>query len=264
MKYALLLLYWTSFYSVGTGLPEATKVIKPKEELNTQVRLETASTFKDLYQANDNPKFTIFWNRTFDDQLSEWRSASPLEVGTNSLTVDDQKSSLNITSESSSRKLIQHSDIARPAPDENQFEEFKSAFINPFLKASTQFVDRNIIMRQEAEAYSESDSSTLVDAKQIETKALQAKTDFIIQLLFIPTPQNELQFNVTLEIKHIKSGRLVAKVSSNKHELPTTWEASQNGFIKIKKADNSLTFHTLGIEMAESTMTALIEFWRER
>ena len=264
MKNVLFLFAFFCLTAAGSTLPSATKVATPPKVAKPGVSQETLFLFSELYKANASPRLTIFWNRSFDDQLSEWVNRSPLSVATDAVTLDSQKNSLHIKQRPTSSTLVQQLNKQRESPSEEKFETLKSAFLQPFLKAKTTFVDRNIIMRLIAEAETELHQPTLLDAKQIETKALQAKTDYIMQILFIPTEQSKLGFNVLVEVFNVTSGALVVSVMHKEQTASTAWLATDNGFTQVLKHPEPLTFDVLGIELAESTMSALINFWRDK
>lgn len=213
--------------------------------------------FKKAYAKVNSPKITIIWNKKFDNQFSDWES-QPLKMKhSEKITLESDDDKIEGSYESATSALSRKRQFSRYAPKERDIERFKTQFIDAMLIANVNLVDKSVIER--LTALKSDTSASLLDSKEVETEALLNYSDYLIELLFIPTDEHYLGFDASVEIKEVNTGKLIARLLSEPPEQVQTqsYIATESGFKltfdELERAD----FGELADELALGTLVRL-------
>jgi len=238
----------------------------------------TITRFRMAYEARQHPRVIVFWNRMLSDQITADRRAD-LRITDNRVfgarAVQDPGGDPNGWPSASERqgggsRSIDMSigervtaPLPRPGLAESQDWGVESAFVETFLEAGTHLVDRNAAMQLIAASRKHQDAEPREqpDAQEIETAALVDKADLLMEVLQTPDPTGPLGFRFRVNMKETRTGRIVASVmwpTEPLQEMPGEWVAGPNGFEKVVR---ETTLRTIGRQLADETMQALMTGW---
>ena len=238
----------------------------------------TIARFRTTYEARQRPRMIVFWNRMLSDQVAADRRAD-LRITDNSVfgarAVRDPGGDPNGWPSASERqgggsRSIDVSigqrvtaPLPRPGLAESEDWSVESAFVEAFLEAGTHLIDRNTAMRLIAASRKPQDAEPRErpDAQAIETAALVDKADLLMEVLQTPDPTGPLGFKFRVNVKESRTGRIVASVmwpTEPLQEIPGEWVAGPNGFQKVVR---ETTLRTIGRQLADETMQALVTGW---
>jgi hypothetical protein len=215
-------------------------------------RRATIAAFNAAYLRAGEPSIAIFWNRAFDDQLSQWeadyRRSITGEASARGNEIFEQQGGEGGKNDSlgsavQSLSTIQPSGEALGSYEKNvsggsrilaseyhesrrqqgrvglseatEFE-FSSGFLRPFLENQVKVLDRQAIMRLvERDSAKEAGSEMIADYQKIETDALVGYADYVGEILFSPDSTSDLGMNFLISVKEVGTGRVVAKFRSS-------------------------------------------------
>lgn len=224
---------------------------------------EAINHFVPQYKKQGEPRIAILWNKEFDATVSEWELSPAQLKYAESLRIETNNDSLKADFESQSTLIKKRYSTKRRSPIELDFEAFKTSFITTLLKANLNLIDRDTIIRLKGSSLSGKQATYQIDSKNLETQALIGHSDYIMELLFIPTPKSALGYSASVEITDITTGSVIAKLIN---DLPTPkyekeWQASKTGFaLKIAQIDPP-SFTLVGESLARDTLVRLLERW---
>ena len=252
--------------NLAIALPPATQVnqSEPSQVTNSD-NDDLLARFALLYVKQERPRFTILWNAKFDAQISDWELAPTQQKYLSSLQVESNEQNLSSDYQNTLQTLQRTRKKIRYAPSEAKQEAFKTHFIDTILRANVNLVDRSTILRLTAANDPTVKKLHELDSRQIETEALLANTDYLLEVLFVPTQQHSLGFNASVEIKDVQTGQIIAKVIS---DVPTTtketvWQATNEGFSRVEQVTSQPTFAAMGEEVAFTMMSKLLAAWQD-
>ncbi|GAC13830.1 hypothetical protein GLIP_1189 [Aliiglaciecola lipolytica E3] len=253
---------------------ELSAALPPSSGVNKQPMRQTGGekvnknldlgSFLTIYVEKQSPKFTILWNDKFDQQFSDWELAPTQERHFESLNVVNGTTNSRADYQSSQHTLNRSYQVQRFAPNEAQVESFKAGFIETILSAGVILVDSAVLIRKTA-VNSSSDSPLYdLDSKEIETTAFQDNTDYLLEVLFVPSSDHPVGFEPYAEIKSVHTGQVIAKVKSeiNYNLTKTSWIATNDGFAKVNNVLAPPTYAEMGQELANATISKLLSRWK--
>ena len=205
------------------------------------------------YQKAGSPKIVVFFNRQLSEDTKDWTSNRRLLIDNlAALNVDVTSSkyggdkTINAASHDTRTVSVQtktnNSSQVRLVDD--WAWEFEDNFLNEFLKAGVNIVDRNTIIR-----LSGFDISDNMSDKFVETQALKNYSDLFLEILF--TKANRAKgYNISVKLKDVNTGELIALTTlnntSDSDETETVeYVATSRGFQPRKKATKSGTVMAL-------------------
>ena len=217
--------------------------------------------FEEAWRAAGSPRLAILWEHAFDDRLSDFETDSRLVIGRESRSGDEEAAE-----ETTVRVETAATDAARSSPfSEIDRLRFEAGFSRPFLKAGAPLVDRAAAMRLLHAERAPGGASRRVDDRQwVETEALRAYADTVLQISAIPSAGRAgAVFRVTavdLSTGAVRADLLAADVgaaAANGGE----WRAVRGGFVRVKE-EGDVDFEEVGRTLALRTMEELRDAWR--
>ena len=249
------------------------------------------SKFVTSYEDAGSPSIAFFWNRAFDDRISEWQSDErEIVTGEKSINARDVfKANGEITKEelengfaSSSESLgagpsggsvdtydrtikggskilaTKHSQVRveaakRAGLDETAQFTFSSSFMNPFISSAVKVLDRASIMRIiERDIVREAGAEMIADQQKIETEALVGYADLLAEILMA-----EDKVHYLISVKEVGTGRILTSFKSNgRGNKVNKWSNTSKGFEKQASYENS-TLEEIANQLAIETMQHL-------
>lgn len=233
-------------------LPPQTDILNQQSETIVEQNIEfknrqIVSQFNDVYLAKKSPKFIIFWNKKYDDKISDWEPSSIQNKQVEILKGNNSKGSFYTEYSKENRTKIKTTSFARPAPKETDLLQFQSVFTEVLGSANLKLIDRAAILRF---ASAKDSSETILDIKKLETSALSKYGDYLIEVLFIPDSQHPLGFSAAIEVKSVKTGQLVTKIRSRPFEIERIWTVSENAYIEEERYKNPPSFEGLAQDLS--------------
>lgn len=224
-----------------------------QKELFAPQRQESAESILNRFRASfgsNKPRVAVFWNRAFDDQVSDWNSNSRSVVsarGTLTGEIPDGKVDLQGASQAAAQaeyRSNRNRAAASPA------FELQSGLVSQLTEAGVTVVDRDAIMRITDNALETGDFSRLSpDQRRLEMRALAEHAD----MLMIFNRLTERAFDI--EVLDVNSGAIKAMLSSNgvppEKQKAHQWKATDHGFQKIEQ---TVTLSEIGEELALQTL----------
>jgi len=239
------------------------------------------------YEEAGSPSMAIFWNRAFDDQISEWESDErEIVTGEKSInardlfkangeiskeemengfassdsepsggSVDTYDRTIKGGSKILATKLSQERTEGqnRQGLGETAQFTFSSAYMKPFLDSNVKILDRSSIMRiMERDIVREAGAEMIADQQKIETEALVGYADLLAEILLA-----EDQINYLISVKEVATGRVIASFKSDgRGEKTNKWVSTTSGFQKKESYQNK-NLDEVGKQLAIETMQHL-------
>lgn len=225
-------------------------------EANASQRSESA---RDILQrfaegmGQDNPRMAIFWNRGFNDQVSDWASRRRVVVsGEGSLNGEIPDGDINLEGQSRAAAQVETRGGRGNAPMAPAFD-LQSGFVSQLTRAGITIVDRDAIMRITDDALENGEFSRLSpDQARLEMRALGQHADYLMVLSQV----SGNEFNI--RILDVTDGSIRAMVSSNgvppETDEDRRWVATDKGF---EKRDRQVSLKDVGQELALQTLANL-------
>ena len=231
------------------------------------------ANYRFLYEQEGRPRIAIFWNRKFDDQLSQWYTPSRTVD-----TRDDYWRGSGFTA-TQKRLDVEGRFDTRPQPGELVSFEFGSGLARTLLNSGTEIVDRDAIMRLTHRQAGEAAEGVVVsDYQEVEMDALIDYADYLAEVLYAPADPVNGPITVMISIKEIRTGQLISMFRSRVSVLPapatqTEWIATNTGYVRQEVPVEDVTAPAamdgiavgtpeyLGWSVALQTMEALSGYW---
>ena len=287
-------LIFLSEVAISSGPHDAAPMLsspKGKQQSTTPSGASIQAKFLLSYQEAGSPSIAFFWNREFDDRISEWESNErEIVTGEKSINARDVfKENGEITKEelengfaSSSESLgagpsggsvdtydrtikggskilaTKHSQERvevnkRAGLDETAQFTFSSSFMNPFINSAVKVLDRAAIMRIiERDIVREAGAEMIADQQKIETEALVGYADLLAEVLLA-----EDKIHYLISVKEVGTGRILTSFkSTGRGEKTNKWASGAKGFQKQESFENS-TLEEVANRLAIETMQHL-------
>ena len=275
-----------SFTSVAQDHQPAKMMVQPQTKAAQDVvtlsgvRASVLQTFTENYENQGEPKIAVFWNREFDDQLSQWyqvfRRSQAGEAAMNEddkfVPIDANESYERNVSGGSRIIASEYAEIRaetreREGLNEADSFEFSSGMTETFLQASARIVDRQAIMRLvQRDKAIEAGTEIISDYQKIETDALIGYANYFVEVLLTPDSSGDAGFSFMVKMTAVDDGQVVAMFKSNANkpfEQPpeTRWVATSSGFEKVTDKRKIGTTHDVGQQLAYEIMEKLNAVW---
>ena len=216
--------------------------------------------FGEAWRAAGSPRLAILWERTLDDRLSDFETDSRLVIGRESRSGDEE------AAEETTVRVETAAVAARSSPfSEIDRLRFEAGFSRPFLRAGAPLVDRAAAMRLLHAERAPGGASRRVDDRQwVETEALRAYADTVLQISAIPSVDCAgAVFRITavdLRTGAVRADLFAADVGAAAADAGE-WRAVRGGFVRVKEEDD-VDFEEVGRTLALRTMEELRDAWR--
>lgn len=225
-------------------------------EANASQRSESADSILKRFQqglGQNAPRMAIFWNREFNDQVSDWASRRRMVVsGEGSLSGEIPEGNVNLDGKSRTAAQAETRSARRSGPAAPAFD-LQSGLVFQLTQAGVTVVDRDAIMRITDNALENGEFSRLSpDQARLEMRALEQHADHLMVLSQIDAEQFQIR------ILDINSGAVQAMVSSNgvppETDEDRRWIATDSGF---EKREKRVSLKDVGRELALQALASL-------
>lgn len=235
---------------------------------------ESAGTIKKFaaaYKSRNNPKIAIFLNRTLSDDVREWKTGyRGVVAGSGSVTTSSE-TQLRYREETVKGpvavSLQQENGVkeARDNTSESYLWEFEAGFMQPFLSAQANLVDRATILRLVSKDSDQGLANDLIETKKNEMNALLNHADIFIELLITRSPSAPTGYEFKAVAKEVKTGRILALATSlswdNAGEAPKKVITTETGYKIIDDPKMPKVQH-VSKDMAIDLMNGLVTGWK--
>ncbi|BFN13685.1 MULTISPECIES: hypothetical protein [Marinobacter] len=205
----------------------------------------------DRVYGDKKPKMAVFWNRVFDDQVSDWQSAQRgVASERGALTSAGRELEWN------NQSAVQAEFRVRSARDDPKPAfELQSGLVEQLNAAGVKVLDRASIMRITDNRLETGEFSRLSpDQRRLEMRSLGEFAD----LLLVFRELSEERYLV--EILDVHTGEIVVMLSSNGVPMGTDasyqWLATKQGF---KKAAKTIPLAETGRELALQLLEKMVD-----
>lgn len=246
-----------------------------------EVRSVIGTEFSIAYERAGTPKIAIFWNRKFNDQLSEWDAIFRRSItGEQAVKAqdkfepqggDDPAYERNVVG---GQKIVAAEYIEKKAPKQrrsgmneaNSFE-FSSGYVEPFLMKKVAIIDRQAIMRLvQRDNSREAGTELISDFQKIETDALIGYADYLAEILLTPDSSADAGWSFMVTVKAVSNGQVIAMFKSDGNNpmdpnAKAKWVAAAEGFRKVTPQREIGTPSDVGRQLAYETMQKLSAIW---
>lgn len=227
-----------------------------QNERSAPQRLESEEAILDRFHAafdGNTPRVAVFWNRAFDDQVSDWRSSTRGVVSARgSLKGNVPDGNVDLQGQSQIAAQGEYRSNRTTGPASPAFE-LQSGLVSQLTEAGVTVVDRNAIMRITDNALETGDFSRLSpDQRRLEMRALGEHADMLLVFRRIADDRFEI------EVLDVHSGSIRAMLSSNgvppEKNKARRWKATDHGFQKV---EHTFTLDEIGGELALQTLASV-------
>lgn len=209
-------------------------------------RFLRAAQFRDWARRNGNPRILLFWNVALTDESStrtrlQARSATEVTAApgivrrSHQATIEDERTT------GGPAAWIDH--------DEN--DALESGFVQAFIDADANLVDRAALMRKASTTRSRDDRT---DLQFIEALAMEQGIDYLVEVLPDYSAGSKTGLTFGVRVVHVPSARVVTRFRSD--GLPTAGPerlvARAGGFVRERDARTDPA--TIAAMLAEQTM----------
>jgi|SRR5690554_1428493 len=225
-------------------------------EANASQRSESAEAIIERFRAglgNSNPRIAVFWNRAFNDQVSDWASQRRVVVSEQgSLHGSIPEGNVSLDGNARGAAQVETRAQRRSAPVAPAFD-LQAGLVSQLTRAGVTIVDRDAIMRITDNALENGDFSRLSpDQARLEMRALSQHADYLMELSQVAG--NEF----TIRVLNVTNGAIQAMVSSNgvppATDADRRWIATDRGF---EKRERQVSLRDVGQELALQTLAEL-------
>ncbi len=214
--------------------------------------------FGEAWRAAGSPRLAVLFGRALDDRLSDFAADARLVVGRESRSGDGETAG-----ETTVRVETAAAPAQAPAFSEIDRLRFETGFSRPFLEAGATLVDRAAAMRLlHAERAPESVSRRVDDSRWIETEALRAYADMVVQISAVSPTGGGVAFRVAAV--DLRTGETRADLfvdDAGATAAASEWRAVRGGFVRVKE-EGDVDFRKAGRALALRTMEELRRAWR--
>ncbi|THB73612.1 MAG: hypothetical protein D6B25_14880 [Desulfobulbaceae bacterium] len=247
-----VLLPFTAVQLQASGAQQMPMYTQPKPPVERPPagidKTSITSDFSAAYERAGKPKIAVFWNRKFDDQLSQWEATQRINMNQ------------QITETRAQRQN-------RSGLGESGGFDFSAGYSQDFILNGVQLIDRPAVMRfVERKTAMETGRETVADYQKVEADALIGFADYFNEIVFVERQDSEIGFEFLVSVKEVSSGRVVAMFRSNPRfpEKPApepVWLVTDNGYQKVYPERMKATPGEVGERLALETMGALSKVW---
>lgn len=221
--------------------------------------------FGAAWRAAGSPRLAVLFGRALDDRLSDFAADARLVVGRESRSGDGDAAG-ETASETASETTVRVETAAAPAqaPAFSEIDRlrFETGFSRPFLEAGATLVDRAAAMRLlHAQRAPESVSRRVDDSRWIETEALRAYADMVVQISAASPTGGGVAFRVAAVDLRTGETRVDLFVDDAGATAAGEWRAVRGGFVRVKE-EGDVDFRKAGRALALRTMEELRRAWR--
>lgn len=282
---ALVMLGSTALAQVheAAGMMGQVKVNENVTEITkTENRKQILDGFKNAYKEAGMPSIAVFWNREFDDQLSQWYQLARRSVtGEASLKSKDKFEPSGGNDPAYERNLsgggkivsseyveVRDEKQQRDGLNESEGFEFASGFTSTMLMVPSKIIDRQAIMRLvQRDNAQEAGAEMISDFQKIETDSLIGYADFLAEILLTPDSGADAGWSFMVTVKSVSNGQIVAMFKSAANnpfeQAPKErWIATSNGYQKVSDQREIGSPTQVGEQLAYETMQALSKIWK--
>ncbi len=218
----------------------------------------TITRFQKAYDASGKPRIAVFLNRALSDEVRDWA----MDDGWVFYAETTGKGGWR--GEGYYVEPVDESG-ARPSPREYWMWAFEDGFIEPFTETGAKLIDRATILRLTA-AQEQGKQGTLrpLAPKKVETNALVGYADIFIEVLISTDPKSLFGHVFKATAKEVKTGRLLANVTSVSWERDAAQEeyvGTPHGYKKVKKTAKPPKLQETARTLALETLSAVARTW---
>lgn len=219
-------------------------------------RSESAEVIIKRFRAaygNETPRVAVFWNRTFDDQVSDWSSNTRGVVSTRgSLNGEVPDGNVDLQGHGQMAAQAEYRPNQQSGPEEPAFE-LQSGLVSQLTDAGVSVVARDAIMRITDNALEKGDFSRLSpDQRRLEMRALGEHADMLLVIRKLARNSFEVK------VLDVQNGSIRTMLSSNgvppEKDKARQWKATDHGFQRIEQ---TITLNEIGQELALQTLAKL-------
>lgn len=218
------------------------------------------------------PRFVLFWNRDFSDEvvtyyidfLTQRSSASctaaGLLAGCVAVSSDNGSSAAN-RRVADRQTLRMNQDEARKNLGEILNWKLEGSFKNTFIRGGARLIDREMIIRTLG---ANVQTNAKVNTYGLETQAMIGKADYMVEILLAPSFDSDSGLAFQVNVVGIETGETIASVYTD--AMPPVrerveYEATNRGFEERRVLDG-LTDENVGRQLAINTMRELTGYWQ--
>jgi hypothetical protein len=197
----------------------------------------TLKKFSESYKGRKSPKMAIFFNRSLSDDVREWQVGNRTVVAGEGALTASSETLLHYREESIKGPITVYNEQyngvkeARDNASESYVWAFEDGFIQPFLRAGANLVDRGTIMRLISQKADQGFKNELIETKKAEMTALLDYADIYIELLVTRYPSAPTGYEFKAMAKEVKTGRIVGSATS------LNWDAEKDRPKKVITTD---------------------------
>lgn len=227
-----------------------------RDDRTAPQRQESADSIIQRFRAaygNDTPRVAVFWNRAFDDQVSDWSSNTRGVVSARgALTGEVPEGKVNLQGQGQVAAQGEYRSSRRYRPAGPAFE-LQGGLVSQLNDAGVTVVDRDAIMRITDNALETGDFARLSpDQRRLEMRALGEHADMLLVFRTLARDRFEI------EVLDVRDGAIRAMLSSNgvppEKAKARQWKATDHGFQKVEQ---TVTLDEIGQELALQTLGKL-------
>lgn len=221
-----------------------------------------ADAFHRRYDGAHRPSVALFWNRELSDRLARPpvqrqavhgdKSESANEVGgANGKHTDKRETSSQVTEVSTEVP----GDPARDGLDERSESQLRGAFLSVLGSGGLHPVDRSMMVRTAAVQ-----ASGAVDTQSNETRGLQGKARYLMEILLVHDAQAPLGVGFQVTLKDVASATILFSdytVARPPARGPGRWVASNDGQGFERDAALPVTIRDVGRVLALDVMSRM-------
>lgn len=254
---SLLLLTARTVFIVGVFLfsnasfsqemrPDVPGVIKPSDMDKVELSPYTSirENFVEFYAKKNKPSMTIFWNKKFSDQLTteyeDYLKFKNYEVSAGGQIVKD----------GGRPQLVEQIDWAVEGP-----------FTDELITVGVNLIDRAMIMR----TLNKGDSfGKNPDVQAVEIKAFLGKVDWLVEVLVTDKINATSNLVFRISITEVSTGKIISRFTTEAIPWRTKtanyeFVATSNGFQKVERVPEPVTYEEVGEKLAIEFMAALLQ-----
>lgn len=237
------------------GLPQ---VMTPPPAPPVDDGSRTTEAFRQWYRAAGSPALLIFWNRELTDEAGTERvetvTAREEQRASNSKgpTAEESFTSRVSTEEKGARAVTGGKFAAVDASTDIATE---SAFVNAWLAAGVELVDRAAIIRKMSTVATPEERR---DYQLMEAVALEQGVEYLLEVLPRASAPSPTKTVFTIKIKHLPSSVLIAQflATGETASLPSRIVAGPRGFTRQAQPVNNSP-ESIGAQLAMDAMARM-------
>jgi hypothetical protein len=223
--------------------------------------------FRERYARQGSPRIILFWNRVLSDEVQS-QYADRVSVTTTSREAA-VAGPVGWTGYGTAAGRVETLDAAatkeriregsRDSMAEAADWRVETAFNRAFIDNGARFVDRSVAIR--ATAHGRRLGAT-PNVQDIEMSALVGKADLMMEVLQTPDSRSPVGYGFRVEVKDVRTGRILATATSNGDGLqqgPGAMVATRHGF--VRSAPAAISLEDVGEALAADVMGSLSARW---